>query len=729
MKKNAYFIVLIFLLCTSCSKDETTFQPKDYKIKGKVEKGPFVNGSTITLQELDASMNPTGKSFNGTISDNEGSFDIGTTKLSTPYALLSANGYYFNEVTGRLSSGQISLQALVDLSDKETVNVNILTHLKKDRILKLIKEDELSFKEANKQVQNELLDNFGLKEYATNDVSLFSIASGTNEAGALIVVSSVLLQNKSDAEFTEYIASLRNDFTTNGSFQQSTKDDLWNKTIKLNFSSIADNIVKRYNSLGKEVSVKDLSRFVDWDKDGIAGNELGEEGVNAKINFEKDTLTVPSSGGEYEIKIDANIPFTFETIDSNSGATSSYNSSTTNLFTIGKIAYSRELTANNILKIKVNPSDTRIMEPLYIKAYSYDGKTTDCLTIIQQINYSKPLTLTNGGNSILNSIGSNMVKTLSLMHTIESIYTQCWSHTQWLTFYNHTLNSSNNQISQLFSGYYQIITILNTIEKRYNEPYINSAFSGIEALLYYQMGVLWGNIPYVTSANLEGGTYAIQMQSKEFLALFEKDLLSCINSFSSEKTNNTTAEGMIFPSKDVPRMILARMYMYNGEYAKALPLLQDIINSNNYSLEANRLTAVKKESRELIYSFSLDNVVDNTFKNVIEANDVIPVITYAEVLLSTAECEYRLGNNSGAITYLNKVDQNRGLPSATTSNIITSLQATWKSELKGTGTYFAFLKRNGLAEQALNIQSYKILLPIPQNQLNYNPNIIQNPGY
>lgn len=470
---------------------------------------------------------------------------------------------------------------------------------------------------------------------------------------------------------------------------------------RTNYSIIIDSIEKRYCEL------------------------LGKSG-NAKLRFEKSTLDVPISGGEYEIKIDANVPFGFEPKDGTPQRPIDRMSSEAYLHLfepVKPISYSKEIIQNNCLKINISAASSLFMESACVYIYSGNGKCA-CLTINQEGDPTKPFEITNDGNSKLSSMRSNMIKTLSLMHTMEAIYTQCWNHSQWSSYYNHTLSPTDPQIKQLHDSYY----LDAQVKKQYVEPYIKAAFSCMESLIYYQMEVLWGNVPYMI---LTENSYSspIQMQSKELFPLFENDLLYCIKSFSSEKTSKTTVEGMIFPSKDVPRMILARMYMYNGEYAKALPLLQDIINSNNYSLEANRLTAVKKESRELIYSFSLENVVDNTFKNVIEANDVLPVITYAEVLLSTAECEYRLGNNSAAITYLNKVNQNRGLPSATTSNIITSLQATWKSELKGTGTYFAFLKRNGLAEQVLNIQSYRLLLPIPLNELLRNPNIAQNPGY
>ena len=45
------------------------------------------------------------------------------------------------------------------------------------------------------------------------------------------------------------------------------------------------------------------------------------------------------------------------------------------------------------------------------------------------------------------------------------------------------------------------------------------------------------------------------------------------------------------------------------------------------------------------------------------------------------------------------------------------------------GTYFAFLKRTGLAKDICNIEEYQLLLPIPRVEVQQNPFMTQNPGY
>ena len=45
-------------------------------LSGKVQKGPYIQGTEITVRELDSSITPTGNTFTGTIDDKTGSFSI-----------------------------------------------------------------------------------------------------------------------------------------------------------------------------------------------------------------------------------------------------------------------------------------------------------------------------------------------------------------------------------------------------------------------------------------------------------------------------------------------------------------------------------------------------------------------------------------------------------------------------------------------------------------------------
>lgn len=174
-------IISVFAL-TGCTDDDAPgggdmLQPGKYQLSGKVEKGPFVRGSSISVQPLDKTMTAIGTVFNGEIRDDAGSFDLGQIELASQFVRIATDGYYFNEVTGSLSTGQLHLIALADLSDRSTVNVNILTHLKSARI-QILMHDGKNFAEADRQAQRELLTQFGLQAYESTPAESMSISTG-----------------------------------------------------------------------------------------------------------------------------------------------------------------------------------------------------------------------------------------------------------------------------------------------------------------------------------------------------------------------------------------------------------------------------------------------------------------------------------------------------------------------------------------------------------------------
>ena len=81
------------LSCAKSSSDDSKSEDTDTStssaltVSGKVQKGPYVQGTEITVRELDSSMTPTGNTFTGTIDDNTGSFSI---KGTLPIKLLNS---------------------------------------------------------------------------------------------------------------------------------------------------------------------------------------------------------------------------------------------------------------------------------------------------------------------------------------------------------------------------------------------------------------------------------------------------------------------------------------------------------------------------------------------------------------------------------------------------------------------------------------------------------------
>jgi hypothetical protein len=143
------------------------------QIAGVAQKGPFVTGSNIVLKETSAEGNlvATGREFFATTRSDQGDFVIDDINLESQYVRITATGYYKREQTGENSACQISLNALSDISNRDQVNVNVLTHLEYDRTLKLIKKGK-SFTEAKKQARQELMKTFYYDDLAEDSENL-----------------------------------------------------------------------------------------------------------------------------------------------------------------------------------------------------------------------------------------------------------------------------------------------------------------------------------------------------------------------------------------------------------------------------------------------------------------------------------------------------------------------------------------------------------------------------
>ena len=113
MKKIHLTLMLaIALLAVACNNDPNPAPTNNVSIKlftGTVEIGPFVQGSSVTIFELDNTLIQTGKAFSTTIANNTGAFEQRNLNLSSQYVELKAEGYYYNEVEGCITESPITL--------------------------------------------------------------------------------------------------------------------------------------------------------------------------------------------------------------------------------------------------------------------------------------------------------------------------------------------------------------------------------------------------------------------------------------------------------------------------------------------------------------------------------------------------------------------------------------------------------------------------------------------
>ena len=262
MNKFAILLSVLIIITQfySCQKEDRGIVKE--KITGQVQKGPYVNGTNIIMHELNSSLQQTGSVFSSQIISNTGLFEILNVNLSSSYVELSGNGFYFDENKGVISIAQLNLNALADLSDISTVNVNILTHLEKRRVEYLVQSGN-SFTEAKRKAQKEVLAIFGLnKENMASSESLD--ISVNNENNAILLAISIILQGRrSVGDLTELLANITNDLYQDGVVNDpEIITNLRNHTLALSLPEIRTNLEERYKELGITTTIPDFEQHI-----------------------------------------------------------------------------------------------------------------------------------------------------------------------------------------------------------------------------------------------------------------------------------------------------------------------------------------------------------------------------------------------------------------------------------------------------------------------------------
>ncbi|MBN2722433.1 MAG: thrombospondin type 3 repeat-containing protein [Deltaproteobacteria bacterium] len=260
----------IFVICSP-----TEINPDSYTFEGSVQKGPFVLGSTISVNILDASLNPTGQVFNTFTVNNRGEFNINYSAAG-PVAV-EGEGYFYNELTGTLSNGRLTLRALYipTAPGLQTVYVNLVTHLTAGRIKNLV-ESGNSFEDAVTQAEQELHTQLNITHpgftLGSNAIQMNILGGDTDDNAYLLAVSSVLLQvasnrGASDAFFQELVNQVAVDFQ-DGTLENDIKDEISAALLSLKVSYISHLLSLRMEEIQATDAIPDMNRIIDQDRDG-----------------------------------------------------------------------------------------------------------------------------------------------------------------------------------------------------------------------------------------------------------------------------------------------------------------------------------------------------------------------------------------------------------------------------------------------------------------------------
>lgn len=374
---------------------------------------------------------------------------------------------------------------------------------------------------------------------------------------------------------------------------------------------------------------------------------------------------------------------------------------------------------------------------------------------------------------------------------------------------SYTLNAQNGDVSGLWEQAYTVILRANNIinadvpSSPAVDQYKGEALA-IRAFVYWKLANLFGK-PYLVDQN----ALAVPLVLSYDVALrparntVAEVYTQIITDLSQAIPLLTQVKNSSFVSQAFAQGILAKVYLYQGDYSKALSWAQAVVDEGGYSLiPAENLNAYwanptpRSDKVETIFEVAADGVnnmgfnalanmynqsgygdglasselyalyrvtdarkglilegtrggaealIVNKYQNTQNTTDKddIKVLRYAEVLLIAAEASARLQLESQALSYLNELTQQRdpafgGYHESGTALLDIIIQERRK-ELAFEGDRFDDLNRlqedirrsSEYPPQALNIPAGddRRIWPIPQVELDANPNMVQNTSY
>ena len=216
--------------------------------------GPFRYGTSVKIVELDSMqrLGDSKRSHKTCITDASGKYSFDSVDLASPYLRIEANGYFQNELTGGISSHTVTLKAIVDVTNRDTVNVNMLTHMEAERVLKLVENsgNNQPIRAVKAQALKEILSSFEIKlggssggtgggyggfggwgqqqQTTTTTDGRFaediSLLDGDEYSAALLAVSIMMQRKGSGSEMLQYTSGIAERIKGNGNWDDNKAD-------------------------------------------------------------------------------------------------------------------------------------------------------------------------------------------------------------------------------------------------------------------------------------------------------------------------------------------------------------------------------------------------------------------------------------------------------------------------------------------------------------------------
>lgn len=365
-------------------------------------------------------------------------------------------------------------------------------------------------------------------------------------------------------------------------------------------------------------------------------------------------------------------------------------------------------------------------------------------------------------------------------------------------FYHNSLLSSNNQVAALWNSSYSQIYAANAVFEGVNKsislPASDKNQLAGEALfarafIHFYLVNIFGDIPYIKTTNYIQNSKVTRMETETVYQNIISDLQTAIGLLAPDYIDINRVR----PNKAVAQALLARVYLYHGDFIQAESTASSVLDNQEYLWEDNLENTFLKDCKATIWQLSAGPeganayegntfifhsgppylvALSDDFVNQFEVGDLrkmnwikqlsdgsnswyhpykykqdIPtassleysiVFRMAEQYLIRAEARVKQGNVVGAKSDINKIRNTAGLSDTganTQAEIMDAVEVERKHELfTEHGHRFFDLKRWGKLNDFLNGKpgwnTTDQLWPLPQSELLVNPFLNpQNPGY
>lgn len=261
-------LLLLTVFLSACDEEAPEVGPEEEPPKqedgrtvgGYAQMGPYLAGGTITVSELGADLLPTGRTLKTTIDNNSGVFTWADARPDVAISEFAVEGFYFNWIEGRVSEAPLTLLAISANAKNEPVNINLLTHLERDRVKHLVQQGS-SFQAAKAQASQEVGGIFG---FTGNHVSeRMDISEKSDLNGKLLAISVIIQARRSVAEVSALLAALSTDIKEDGILNNAgIRTDLRTQAMTLPLDEIRKNLYSRYTALGLRVGIPHFERYI-----------------------------------------------------------------------------------------------------------------------------------------------------------------------------------------------------------------------------------------------------------------------------------------------------------------------------------------------------------------------------------------------------------------------------------------------------------------------------------